>query len=183
MALMLLKYSNILLNLNIKSRSTSVRDEKYVVIALIVILLALMPISQVSSFPKVSHGSTNGRGAYIIVFKGSKLPKNVDSLISRCGGKILRKLPEIGVVIAVSVGDPALFEEKLKEMEGIEGFGHDLIAELPPNEIIIPFEESELVSEYKLIKKDTILLALSMAHVAHNRSFSGGRLVDHHWKL
>ncbi len=70
---------------------------------------------------------------YIIVFAAWKLPANVETIIEECGGTVIGKCPNIGVVAAKPNITPADFEAMLSEVSGIQKFGHDYIVEIPHN--------------------------------------------------
>jgi len=121
-------------------------EKKIIFVAAILILLIAVPVFPVSSIPVGPKINLARGSAYVVVFKNSRLPRNVDDIITSCGGRVLRKLSKIGVVIALPVADPEKFEGMLSKRSDIEGFGRDFIAEIP-DEIIIPLEESEVSVE------------------------------------
>ena len=117
-----------------------------IIATVLVFLIAVPTFSSPSSCSPESVDLAEEGDAYIIVFSGRKLPKNVDAIIESCGGRVASKLPKIGVVTALPVTDPVSFEDKLGKRHEITDFGHDYVVEVP-DELVLLYEETELYVE------------------------------------
>ena len=78
--------------------------------------------------------------AYFVVFSGWELPANVEAIIEGCGGRVAHKFPNVGVLVAVPITDPATFEANLNRRPEIIDFGHDYVSEVPGDLVIVETE-------------------------------------------
>lgn len=89
------------------------------------ITLTVFP-SQGLAVPLAKEGD-----AYFIVFEKMKLPPNAEAIIEECGGRVVHKYPNIGVLTALPMSSPSAFEEMLAQRDDVSRFGHDYVAEVP----------------------------------------------------
>lgn len=109
-----------------------------VAIVLAVCLIAIVPITPAAGAPSQTGG------AYIVVFDAEELQSNAETIIEKCGGRVVSKCPNIGVLTALPLGDPAEFESFLSEQAEISKFGHDFCLELPDNLVVQVGDELEV---------------------------------------
>jgi subtilisin family serine protease len=112
-------------------------------LSILMLFLATIMIVSASPMPTVSSVKLAEEGpAYFVVFSGWNLPSDVDTIIAGCGGRVVNKFPNVGVLVAMPTIDPAAFEGKLNSRSEIIDFGHDYVSELPAGETLITDENS-----------------------------------------
>lgn len=71
---------------------------------------------------------------YVVVFAGSRIPKQATQMVEAAGGELIKTLPEVGVGIAVS-SDPG-FADSLKGVRGVHSVGAERFHSLPATEAV-----------------------------------------------
>jgi len=113
----------------------------------ILILVAMILLSMLAVALPLNRGNavdlSEEGPAYFVVFSGWDIPADADTIITDCGGRVVYKFPNVGVLVALPTIDPTAFGDNLNQKPEIIDFGHDYILEVP-NDLVILADESEL---------------------------------------
>lgn len=113
--------------------------KRLVAFAMLVVLVLV-----IAAIPAVS-AQTGPQQRYVINFRNSGIPSDLEQTVGNAGGQLVRTLPEVGIAVAVS-SNPA-FADTLGGLNSVQSVGPLPYYSLPQTQIVQPALDAPTVAD------------------------------------